>query len=313
MGPDRAAPHGNVDPRLGALPTFAGVTVREAQAVLGQVLGEAGIEDPVRDARLLVTAALGGTAEGLLRDPARRFGAEEAATLSSYTERRLMREPVSRILGARGFFGRDFRVTPATLDPRPCTETIVEAALEVSEAEGWRERPIRILDVGTGSGALLVTLLAELPVAVGVGTDVSDDALRAAEENAVRLDVASRASFLNRRDLEGITGPFDLLVSNPPYIPSGEIAGLEPEVRVYDPAGALDGGADGLDIYRALAADLVHAVPQGWALFEVGAGQAADVENLLRDGVGRALGEVRTWQDLGQHTRCVAVRTQYYP
>ncbi|AHB47653.1 protein-(glutamine-N5) methyltransferase [Hyphomicrobium nitrativorans NL23] len=293
------------------VPPFAGMTVRDAQAALGRALGGAGIEDPAREARLLVTAALGETAEGLLRNPALRFDAGAAETLSSFAERRLAREPVSRILGARGFFGREFKVTPATLDPRPCTETVVEAALAVVTAEGWRQRPVRILDVGTGSGALLVTLLAELPLAVGVGTDVSDEALRVAEENAVRLGVASRASFLNRRDLNDIAGPFDLMVSNPPYIPSGDIAALEPEVRVYDPAGALDGGADGLAIYRALARDLVPIVPEGWALFEVGAGQAADVEKLLRDGTGCALHEVRTWQDLGQHTRCVAVKTQY--
>lgn len=295
------------------VPPFAGMTVRDAQAALGRALGEAGIEDPQRDARLLVAAALGATAEDLIRNPARRFDAAEAERLSSFAERRLAREPVSRILGVRGFYGREFRITLGTLDPRPCTETVVEAALEVLEEAGLRESPIRILDVGTGSGALLVTLLAELPLAVGVGTDVSDDALRAAQENAVRLGVASRASFLNRRDLNDIPGPFDVLVSNPPYIPSRDIPGLAPEVRVYDPEGALDGGADGLAIYRALARDLVRVVPRGWALLEVGAGQAADVETLLRDGVGVALAELRTWQDLGQHTRCVAVRTQYYP
>lgn len=295
------------------VPPFAGMTVRDAQAALGRALGEAGIEDPQRDARLLVAAALSATAEDLIRNPARRFDTAEAERLSSFAERRLAREPVSRILGVRGFYGREFRITLATLDPRPCTETVVEAALEILEEAGLRESPIRILDVGTGSGALLVTLLAELPQAVGVGTDVSDDALRAAQENAVRLGVASRASFLNRRDLNDIPGPFDVLVSNPPYIPSRDIPGLAPEVRVYDPEGALDGGADGLAIYRALARDLVRVVPQGWTLLEVGAGQAADVETLLRDGVGVALAELRMWQDLGQHTRCVAVRTHYYP
>ena len=311
---DREPPRWSADDaRSGALPPFAGMTAREAQSALGRALGDAGIEDAMRDARLLVAAALDATPEALLRDPARPFDDRQGETLSSFAKRRLAREPVSRILGVRGFYGREFRVTPATLDPRPCTETIVEAALEVATAEGWRERPIRILDVGTGSGALLVTLLAELPLAVGLGTDVSDDALLVAEDNSVRLGVASRASFLNRRDLDHIAGPFDLMVSNPPYIPSGDIPGLEAEVRVYDPAGALDGGADGLAIYRALARDLTQIVPEGWALFEVGAGQAADVEKLLRDGTGRALGEVRTWRDLGQHTRCVAIKTRYYP
>lgn len=296
-----------------ALPDFSGMGVREAQTALARVLGTADIEDSARDARLLLAAALGATAEDLLREPARRLGGQEAERLHLFARRRLAREPVSRILGTRGFFGRAFRITPATLDPRPCTETVVEAALEVAGAEGWRERPIRILDVGTGSGALLVTLLAELPLATGVGTDVSDAALAVAEENAVRLGVASRASFLESWGLENVSGPFDLLVSNPPYIPSGDIAGLAPEVHGYDPVGALDGGADGLAIYRALAPGLVRVVPEGWALFEVGAGQARPVGDLLRDRAGNALAEIRTWQDLGQHTRCVAVRTQHYP
>jgi release factor glutamine methyltransferase len=223
-------------------------------------------------------------------------------------------EPVSRILGVRGFYGRTFRISPATLDPRPCTETVIEAALEIADREGWRERPIRILDVGTGSGALLVTLLAELPSATGIGTDISDGALAAARENARGLGVASRAAFLNRSILEGVDGTFDLLVSNPPYIPTGDIAALEPEVRDFDPAGALDGGVDGLDFYRALAAGLAGRVPAGWALVEVGAGQAAAVESIFRGAADgdAAAPEIRLWKDLGQHTRCVAVRTQPY-
>lgn len=294
--------------------SLAGLSLREAQAAVTSVLAAAGIEDPARDARLLLAAALGATSAELLRSPQQRLGERAAETLADFARRRVNREPVSRILGTRGFYGREFHITPATLDPRPCTETVVEAALAVADAEGWRGRPVRILDIGTGSGALLVTLLAELPEAAGVGTDISDAALEAARANAMRLGVAARATFLNRRTLEEVGGPYHLLVANPPYIPTGEIAGLDAEVRDHDPHRALDGGADGLDHYRALAAGLAEVVPEGWALFEVGAGQAADVADILRAALGRRLkGEVRTWADLGGHPRCVAVRTQRYP
>jgi release factor glutamine methyltransferase len=290
------------------VPSLVGLSVRDAQAALTRAFGAAGIEEPARDARLLLGAALEASAADLIRAPERPLSEADARKLADFALRRLEREPVSRIVGVRGFYGRDFLITPATLDPRPCTETVIDAALEIAEREGFKERPIRILDVGTGSGALLVTLLAELPLATGLGTDISDDALAAARANAGRLGVAARATFLNRRTLEGVEGPFDMLVSNPPYIPSGDIAALEPEVRSFDPWGALDGGADGLDIYRALADGLAATVPDGWALFEVGAGQAEPVAALLRGALGGAA-ETRMWTDLGQHRRCVAART----
>ncbi len=290
--------------------SLVGCDTRETIARVARMLAQSGVEDPVRDARFLLMAALRLSGTDLLREPERRLQADEAQRLWDLARRRMEREPVSRIVGERGFYGRTFRVTPATLDPRPCTETVVEAALEIAGREGWQHRPIRILDIGTGSGALLVTLLAELPLATGLGTDISDGALEAAQDNAERLGVASRAAFLNRRSGEGVTGPFDLVVSNPPYIPSGDIAALEPEVREFDPAGALDGGADGLAIYREIAASLLELVPHGWALMEVGAGQAADVDAILRKGSGAAAVQTRTWTDLGQHIRCVAVQTQ---
>lgn len=293
--------------------SFAGLAAREATVSLTRLLDAAGIEGAARDARLLLIEALGISGVDLLREPERRLSEGEALRLADFARRRLAHEPVSRILGVRGFYGRTFRITPATLDPRPCTETVVEAALEIAGREGWRERPIRILDVGTGSGVLLVTLLAELPGASGLGTDVSDAALDVARENAERLGVASRAAFLNRRSLEGIEGTFDMLVSNPPYIPTGDIAALAPEVRDFDPMCALDGGADGLDLYRALAEGLKDRVPAGWALVEVGAGQASAVESIFRCALDDAVSEIKLWTDLGQHTRCVAVRTQHYP
>lgn len=292
-------------------PLFGGLEAREAVTALARVLADAGVEGAARDARLLVLAALGLSATDLMREPERPIASEEAMRLAEFAKRRAAREPVSRILGERGFYGRTFHITPATLDPRPCTETVVEAALEVVEREGWRDRPIRILDVGTGSGALLVTLLAELPLAIGLGTDISDAALDVARANAERLGVGARASFQVRRSLEGVEGTFDLVVSNPPYIPSADIRGLDADVRDYDPLGALDGGEDGLAIYRELAAGLLRAMPEGWVLLEVGAGQASDVEEIFREILGMdALAETRTWQDLGKHTRCVAAKTQ---
>lgn len=299
--------------RAGAVSSFAGLTAREATTAVTRMLGEAGIEEPGRDARLLVQAALGLSAEEVLKAPELRLDDGDGAGLAAFARRRAAHEPVSRILGRRGFFGRTFRITPATLDPRPCTETVIEAALAVVDHEGWRTRPLRILDVGTGSGALLVTLLAELEQAEGLGTDISEAALEAAGENATRLGVASRARFINRRSLGGIEGTFDLVVSNPPYIPSADIAALALEVRDHDPRAALDGGPDGLDVYRELAGGVLSVVPDGWMLLEVGAGQAEAVESLLRGAAGNALRETRQWMDLGRHARCVAVRTQHYP
>jgi release factor glutamine methyltransferase len=299
----------------GAAPiSYEGLQVREAMARLTRELTEAGIDGAARDARLLLLGALGMTGADLLREPERRVSADDAARIANAAERRRAREPVSRILGERGFFGREFTVTPATLDPRPCTETVIEAVLEIATREGWRERPISILDVGTGSGALLITLLAELPLATGVGTDISEPALVAARANAERHGVAARAEFVARRTLDGVAGPFDLLVSNPPYIPSGDIAGLEPEVRLFDPRGALDGGPDGLDFYRAFAHEADRVVPAGWIVLEVGTGQADDVSRLFRSSASqRTVREIQMWQDLGGHARCVAVKTLSYP
>jgi release factor glutamine methyltransferase len=285
-----------------------GLTSRQAVARVAEALGAAGIEGASGDARRLVAGVLGASSLDLLREPDRTLIEQERTLLDQYLQRRVLREPVSRILGVRGFYGRDFRVSPHTLDPRPCTETVVDAVLEVVREEGLAGSPLRIIDVGTGSGCLIITLLAELPQAQGIGTDISLGALEIARENSNILGVASRLSLLERSYLEGVTGPFDILVSNPPYIPRGDVAGLEPEVRCFDPLGALDGGGDGLDAYRALASGLPRVVPSGWAFFEVGCGQAPDVSKILRSAAPRAT--LRTWNDLGGHQRCVATRTQ---
>lgn len=290
-------------------------TVAGAMTALAKELREAGIESAELDARLLTSAAARMTREAILREPDMPLSRAAAWLLAGFKARRLANEPVSRILGGRDFYGRRFRVTLAVLDPRPETETLVDAALEVITAEGWRERPLRILDVGTGTGCILLTLLAELPRALGLGSDVSQEAVVLALDNAEALGLSSRASFDVRRSLEprldGSNEVFDVVVSNPPYIPTRDIDGLAPEVRHFDPLGALDGGGDGLDIYRELASGLLVAVPDGWALFEVGAGQSAAVAGVLQSGIPPArLRELRVWADLGGHNRCVAVRTQ---
>jgi release factor glutamine methyltransferase len=291
---------------------FAGLAVRDVLRRLALRLDASQIEAPAVDARRLVAAALGASTSDLLRDPERRLSTSEAHVLEGYAVRRLNHEPVSRILGWRGFFGREFIVTGATLDPRPCSETLIEAVLSIAAQEGWAKKPIRILDIGTGTGCLTLTLLAELPSATGLATDISREALDVARRNAAELGLLDRVEFQERRYLDGIDGVFGVLVSNPPYIPSGDIAGLEAEVRGFDPRLALDGGADGLEAYRELGKGLGKVLPEGWAFFEIGAGQAQDVAAILRlEAPG--LAEIRQFRDLGGHIRCVAVKTHKLP
>ena len=228
----------------------------------------AGNDTPDLDARRLLTGILGIEAAALLRDPDATLG-PYAAAVDRAAGRRQQREPVSRILGVRAFYGRDFLISPATLDPRPETETIIEAAFDVLGPD-MRSRPLRLLDVGTGSGCILLTLLAELPDATGLGTDISAAALDMAGRNADRLGLTGRARFAEVRSVDGIREPVDLIVSNPPYIPTGAIESLEPEVRDHDPRSALDGGPDGLAIYRELGQNCRGLVSGGWIVVEVG-------------------------------------------
>jgi len=290
-------------------------SLRELVREASRLLAQAGVEGPERDARLLAAAAIGCSPGELIAHPDRVADEAACRRLAEFVRRRCAREPVSRILGAREFYGRSFALSSATLDPRPDSETLIEAALALVDAKGWRERPLRILDVGTGSGCLLLTLLAELPHATGVGTDIEQLALDLAAVNARHSDISGaierRCAFLRADALEGVEGPFDLLVCNPPYIRSGDIAGLEPEVRAFDPPAALDGGPDGLHIYRRIIPALTRVVPCGFAIFEVGAGQADAVTEMLRSSTGLSRqGAVRRHADLGGHTRCVSMEIQ---
>lgn len=285
-----------------------GVTVAEALKGASEMLRQAGIENPERDARILVAAASGLTALDLIKDPVRRLSQSDGSTAGAFLARRRAREPVSRILGWREFYGRPFLVTPATLDPRPETETLIDAILEISDLEGWRDRPLRFLDVGTGTGCIGLTLLKELPAARAVLSDLSPDALEVARRNADHLGLAERTSLVTARSLIGIEGPFDFIVSNPPYIASADVERLQLEVKGFDPRLALDGGKDGLAIYREIVSGLARIIPKGWVFFEVGAGQVKDVAHILSVA---GLIASRVWKDMGGHERCVAALTHF--
>lgn len=302
------------EPDLPLAPTLAGdpVTVGAALRQWTAALARAGIEGAGGDVRRLIAAVLNVSAAKLLSEPERALMPGELATLSSYIARRAKREPVSRILGQRDFYGRAFAIAPATLDPRPDSETLIKAALDAAREEGWAEDSLRILDVGTGSGCLLLTLLCELEGARGTGTDISAAALAVARDNADRLGVSHRVSWLMADGLETVPGAFHIVVCNPPYVRTSEIAHLEPEVRNFDPAVALDGGADGLAVYRALAAQLARVVPNGWIVLEVGYDQADEVASIIADGAGQPVADMdmRVYPDVAGKRRCVAMRTR---
>lgn len=291
-----------------------GMKVADAVQVLAAQFAAANIDSPRLDARLLIEAAAGMSREQLVLEPDRLLSAEQAAQLGSYVQRRLSLEPVTRILGERSFYGRTFRVTPDTLDPRPETETLVDLALELVREEGWRDVPLNVIDFGTGTGCILLTLLAELgPDATGVGIDTSAAALAVAEDNARRLALETRCRWrqANRLDVVGVdrSAPC-LVVSNPPYIPSADIAGLDPQVREHDPHVALDGGPDGLDVVRQIV-ECSTGLPGTWFAVEFGAGQAEAVTGLLANQCGPVTAaRARLAKDLGGHTRCVAWKPQ---
>ncbi len=234
---------------------------------------QADIDSPDLDARVLAGHALGLDHARLTTNGGRLLSDAEAQTLDALAARRLEREPIARIVGHKEFWGLDFRVDEATLVPRPETETVVEAALAILDRDGPRDRVLRIADLGTGSGALLLALLHELPNATGAGTDISREALATAAGNAARLGLAARAQFVESDFGAALTGRFDLVVSNPPYITNRDIDGLPPEVR-HDPRGALDGGPDGLGCYRTIAGQAQALLePSGHLVVELGLGQ----------------------------------------
>ncbi len=275
---------------------------RLARAVRDR-LRAAGVETPDLDARLLVEWITGATRLDLIAAPDRIVAAEDAERLRAAVERRAGGEPTHRIIGAREFYGLSFRLSPDTLEPRPDTEALVELALPFLEqltADGARAD---LLDMGTGTGAIAVALLHRCSAACGVGVDIAEGALAMARLNAAAAGVPGRFAALRSDWFAAVSGRFHLIVSNPPYIPHRDIAGLSREVREHDPLRALDGGADGLDFYRALAQGAgEHLYDGGRVAVEIGVGQHEDVRRIF-EAAGFILHGAA--DDLGGHRRAL--------
>lgn len=274
--------------------SLAGQSIETARRTLTARLAAAGIDSAALEARMLAGAVLGLDLTGLIAQGLRQLDEEDAVRLDALAQRRLAGEPVARILETKEFWGLPLKLSAETLVPRADTETVVEAALDVLRAEGRMQAALRIADLGTGSGAILLALLTELPAATGVGTDLSAAALDTAKTNAQRLGLAPRAHFLVGDYADGLSGPFDLIVSNPPYIRSTDIATLTPEVRDHDPHLALDGGRDGLDAYRRIAPQAAALLADGGLLvLEIGQGQDLAVNRLVTAAGLTVMGPVR--------------------
>lgn len=258
------------------------------------------IDSPAIDARLLLEAAAGVSRLDILNDPYRLLTTEEAVAYEAMIERRLRREPVSRIIGKKGFWKILLNVTPDVLSPRPDTESLLDVILPAFP-EGRR---FQMIDLGTGSGAILLAVLAERPAGSGVGTDISFEALAVARDNAAALGLAGRATFLRTEWATGFgDASFDVVASNPPYIPSGDIETLDPEVRDHDPRLALDGGPDGLEAYRQLAPEIARILkPGGVFAVEIGWDQGPAVKALFE---AAGLEGVKVVKDLGDRDRVV--------
>jgi len=271
-------------------------------------LAAAGVDTPDLDARLLIGQVLGLDATAFITAGDRRLSTDDQAQIDPVIDRRCAREPVSRILGRREFWSLSFTLGPETLDPRPDSETLVEAGLA---ALAERDHPWRVLDLGTGSGCLLLSVLSERPLASGIGVDLSASALSTASANAVALGLSGRCRFVRADWCAGIAhplgpAPFDLVLSNPPYIPTPDLGALELEVTRFDPHAALDGGEDGLSAYRALAPQLPDLLgSSGVAVIEIGQGQATDVCRLFGE-AGLVIETIR--RDLAGIERCLVVR-----
>jgi release factor glutamine methyltransferase len=279
-----------------------GMTRGEALKALRTRLALAGADQEAVDARLLLCAAAGLKSADLIRAPEIALGQDSLQRLETMAARRAAGEPVSRILSAREFWGLPLAISPDVLDPRPDTETLVEAV--VKELGSGREAPLRILDLGAGSGAILCALLQEFRAARGIAVDLCPRAAAKARANLAACGFAARADVVVGSWGHALRGPFDVVVANPPYIPSRDIDGLAREVRLYDPRLALDGGLDGLDAYRAICPQLRDLLGQGGRLFvEIGAGQAVDVATIL---TACGLAAPTLYADLAGLTRVVA-------
>jgi len=263
-------------------------------------LRAAGVDSPRREARLLFAHVLGVSQEDIVAERLPPVTSNEASAFETVLKRREAREPLAYIVGRREFWSLDFAVGPGVLVPRPESELLIEQALKHFPD---RNAHLRVLDLGTGSGCLLLSFLSERPQAIGVGVDISEAALAVAQRNAEALKLSDRARFLRSDWLENVSGAFDVILINPPYIPQTVLADLQPEVRTYEPVSALDGGPGGIDAYRDIATGLKGRMTGGgYAFFEIGQGQAEAVESLLAASALRVAGTVC---DLAGIPRCV--------
>ena len=279
-------------------------TYRELYEEGRRILEQAGLPDAALDARFLLEEVCGTNLQTLLVFPEKKVTEEEANQYRAFVQRRKDREPTAMILGEWDFMGLTFRLNKSTLIPEQDTEVLVETALEELKRRGPGEAPLRILDLCTGSGCILLSLLHELRNADGLGTDLSEEALEAARENAVRLGLQERGTF-RQGDLWEPVGDerFDLIVSNPPYVPTDVIPTLEPEVRCGEPYAALDGGEDGLVFYRKIMREAAgHLKPSGIIIVESGFDEAAQISALMQD---QKLRGIRTVKDYGGLDRVV--------
>lgn len=276
------------------------LTLVKAWTAAKDRLKDAGIDQPSIDARLMLEVAAGVTRTEIVTDPYRELTAEQVATLDAYLARRAKREPVSHIIGRKGFWKILLQVNKNVLTPRPETEVIVDEVLKAFP----EQMPFSMLDLGVGSGTILLAVLAERPAAKGLGVDASDEALAVARDNAANLDLNNRAALMHGDWTAGLgDATFDLVVSNPPYIPTAVIETLEPEVRDHEPRLALDGGADGLEAYRLLAPEILRVLkPGGMFAVEIGYDQSQAVEALFNQAGAQ---QVRTVKDLSNHDRVV--------
>ena len=282
-------------------------TLNDMMAHLRNHFTVAGVEDPMAEARILVGGLMGLSRSDFITRGEDHIPTEDEIAINAASGRRVRGEPVYRILGRRGFHGLELKLSMGTLEPRPDTEILVDTVLEL--LQGRREEPLRILDLGTGTGAICLALLAELPNSIGIGTDLSTDALATATENADLNGLAARFTTAESRWFDNIFGTYDVIVSNPPYIKTSVIPGLDPEVREHDPVLALDGGEDGLEAYRAIAtgARSYMAGPKGIVAVETGYDQRADVEKIFADN-GFSL--LRAVKDYGGNDRVQAFTTK---
>jgi release factor glutamine methyltransferase len=285
---------------------LTGLGLAEACRKISDLFSQKSIEGAELAARMLLLGATGSSRTDLILSPDRKLDMDASRKLEHFVTRSLAGEPVTRILGSRAFWTLDLRVTGEVLDPRPDSETIVRAALEALGVR--KDARLHILDLGTGSGALLLALLSECPQATGLGIDLSEAACAVARENAERNGLSDRARVAQGHWFEGLDDTFDLIVSNPPYIESADIADLAIEVRAHDPLLALDGGTDGLTAYRDILRFLPSALRAGGiAVLELGAGQEAAVRQLAQAAGLRTRG---TKADLGGVIRALVLERE---